>query len=31
MRAVVQRVTRASVKVNGEFTGKIAEGLLERF
>ena len=28
MRAVVQRVTRASVKVNGEFTGKIAEGLL---
>src|SRR5664279_2215080 len=28
MRAVVQRVTRASVKVNGELTGKIAEGLL---
>jgi D-tyrosyl-tRNA(Tyr) deacylase len=28
MRAVVQRVTRASVKVNGEFTGIIAEGLL---
>ena len=28
MRAVVQRVTRASVKVNGEFTGKIEEGLL---
>ena len=28
MRAVVQRVSRASVKVNGEFTGKIAEGLL---
>jgi D-aminoacyl-tRNA deacylase len=28
MRAVVQRVTRASVTVNGEFTGKIAEGLL---
>jgi D-tyrosyl-tRNA(Tyr) deacylase len=28
MRAVVQRVTRASVKVNDEFTGKIAEGLL---
>jgi D-tyrosyl-tRNA(Tyr) deacylase len=28
MRAVVQRVSRASVKVNGEFTGTIAEGLL---
>jgi D-aminoacyl-tRNA deacylase len=28
MRAVVQRVTRASVKVNDEFTGKIAGGLL---
>jgi D-tyrosyl-tRNA(Tyr) deacylase len=28
MRAVVQRVSRSSVKVNGEFTGKIAEGLL---
>jgi D-tyrosyl-tRNA(Tyr) deacylase len=28
MRAVVQRVNRASVKVNDEFTGKIAEGLL---
>jgi D-tyrosyl-tRNA(Tyr) deacylase len=28
MRAVVQRVTRSSVKVNGELTGKIAEGLL---
>ena len=28
MRAVVQRVSRASVKVNGEFTGKIADGLL---
>ena len=28
MRAVVQRVSRASVKVNGEFTGIIAEGLL---
>jgi D-aminoacyl-tRNA deacylase len=28
MRAVVQRVTRASVKVNGEFSGKITEGLL---
>ncbi len=28
MRAVVQRVSRASVKVNDEFTGKIAEGLL---
>ena len=28
MRAVVQPVSRASVKVNGEFTGKIAEGLL---
>ena len=28
MRAVVQRVSRASVKINGEFTGKIAEGLL---
>jgi D-tyrosyl-tRNA(Tyr) deacylase len=28
MRAVVQRVSRASVKVNREFTGKIEEGLL---
>ena len=28
MRAVVQRVSRASVKVNGEITGRIAEGLL---
>ncbi len=28
MRAIVQRVTRASVKVNGEFTGQIEEGLL---
>ncbi len=28
MRAVVQRVTRASVKVDGELTGKIDEGLL---
>ena len=28
MRAVVQRVSRASVKVNAEFTGKIGEGLL---
>jgi D-aminoacyl-tRNA deacylase len=28
MRAVVQRVTRASVKVNGKFTGTIAVGLL---
>lgn len=28
MRSVVQRVSRASVKVNGEFTGKIEEGLL---
>jgi D-tyrosyl-tRNA(Tyr) deacylase len=28
MRAVVQRVSRASVKVNGEITGSIAEGLL---
>ena len=28
MRAVVQRVSRASVKVNHEFTGKIGEGLL---
>jgi len=28
MRAVVQRVSRASVKVNGELTGEIAQGLL---
>ena len=28
MRAVVQRVTRASVKVNGDFTGKNEKGLL---
>jgi len=28
MHAIVQRVTRASVRVNGEFTGKIEEGLL---
>jgi D-tyrosyl-tRNA(Tyr) deacylase len=28
MRAVVQRVTRASVKVNDELTGRIEEGLL---
>ena len=28
MRAVVQRVSRASVKVNGELVGKIADGLL---
>jgi D-tyrosyl-tRNA(Tyr) deacylase len=28
MRAVVQRVTRASVKVNNDFTGKIDTGLL---
>lgn len=28
MRAVVQRVSRASVKVNGEFTGTITDGLL---
>ena len=28
MRAVVQRVSRASVKVGEEFTGRIGEGLL---
>ena len=28
MRAVVQRVSRASVKVNGEFTGQVEVGLL---
>jgi D-tyrosyl-tRNA(Tyr) deacylase len=28
MRAVVQRVTKASVRVNGELTGEIASGLL---
>ena len=28
MRAVVQRVSHASVRVNGEITGRIAEGLL---
>ena len=28
MRAVVQRVSRASAKVNGELTGNIGEGLL---
>ena len=28
MRAVIKRVSRASVKVNGEFTGQIGEGLL---
>lgn len=28
MRAVVQRVSRAAVKINGELTGNIGEGLL---
>ena len=28
MRAVVQRVSRAQVSVNGEITGKIGPGLL---
>jgi D-tyrosyl-tRNA(Tyr) deacylase len=28
MRAVIQRVTRAQVTINGEITGKIARGLL---
>ena len=28
MRAVIQRVSRASVKVKGELTGRIGEGLL---
>jgi D-aminoacyl-tRNA deacylase len=31
MRAVVQRVSRASVKVDGELTGEIATGLLVLF